>query len=528
MTEIAEQEKETQRAVKMRRSSSLVGACTLSSRILGFVRESLLASLFGVGAVGGALTMAFTIPNLFRRLFGEGAFTAVFLPVYTRTLDQQGEASARRLVSAVSGVLLGFLGLITLAVLAFCLWAPREWFSSILGSGEQANLTLDYLAISFPYVVLVCGYAMAMAVLNAHGRFFISALSPAVHNLVAIAGIGVAFWFSFQGASAGVLVAWFFLLSGLVQFAMQWPELAAQDRLVLPEPNWKHPAIFPILKEMAPLVLGLGLVQINLLVDQWIAVAYFKDGANQYLNLGNRLLQLPIGVIGIGTATVTFPAFSRWFAAGQLHTLRHELDRAIRWMSFLALPAAAGLTALALPITKLLFEHGNFTPEDSLRTAPVIAIYALAIPALCAVPIIARVFYAAGDTRTPVRLSAGLVFVNVFLSLSFVTPLGVPGIALATTIVSYANLFGLIAFLPKLGLARGETQWSAFSRMLFCAGVCALLSYLAAQWAGSFGVFFSVLAGILAGTIGYFASAAILRLEEWGLLKKSLRKEGKN
>lgn len=472
MTQTLETEPAEQASRDRSRTSHLVGACTLSSRVLGFVRETLMASLIGVNAVGGALTLAFRIPNLFRRLFGEGAFTAVFLPMYTKTLDREGPGAARNLLASVSGALLGLLALLSALVVAACFLLPREWIVPAGEAAAQWNLTLDYLAVLFPYLVLVIAYALAMAVLNAHGSFLVSAAAPALQNVVAIVGLLVAYWMEAPLPVMGLVVAWFFLMSGLVQCGVQIPALARHGVLVAPRLDAKHPAVRSIAREMAPLVLGLGLPQLNLLADQLIAFVFLGEGANQYLSLAERLLQFPLGVIGIGTATVSFPLFARLFAAGNLQTLRFELDRGMREILALALPAAAGLFALAEPMTRALFEHGAFTAVDSARTAPVIAMYALGVPALCVTPLVIRVFYAAGNTRTPVKVSAAFVALNLTLSLALVKPFGAAGIAMAFSVTAFVNLFVLLRLARKLQLPKSQGSFAGLALMTLAAAIC--------------------------------------------------------
>lgn len=517
MQELAQRDAGAEASQSRSRTSHLVGLCTLASRVLGFVRETLMASLIGVNAVGGALTLAFRIPNLFRRLFGEGAFTAVFLPMYTRTLDREGPAAARGMLAAVSGALLGSLAALSALVAAVCLFAPREWIVPDGAAAAQWNLTFDYLAVLFPYLVLVIAYALAMAVLNAHGSFLVSAAAPALQNLVAIAGILVAYWMSVPLPVAGLVVAWFFLMSGLAQFGVQVPALARAGALVVPSLAPRHPAVRSVAREMAPLVLGLGLPQLNLLADQLIAVAFLSEGSNQYLSLADRLLQFPLGVIGIGAATVSFPLFTRLFAEGNLQTLRFELDRGIREISHLALPAAAGLIALAEPIARALFERGAFTAADTENTAPVIAMYALGVPALCVTPLVVRVFYAAGNTRTPVRVSAALVALNLALSLALVGPLGAAGIALAFSATGFVNLAALLFLLGKLQLPSSSGLGRPLATMGFAAGACGLAAWGAHEAVGLYGAvpgLMALLAGLGAGLVVYFLLGRILQLPD--------------
>lgn len=504
------------------RSATVVSVTTLLSRVLGMVRDIACASLLGAGAAWDAFVVAWRIPNLFRRLLGEGALSSAFIPVFSGERERGGPAAAFAFFQSVLTLLTVALALLAVLGLGAVLLLPGTLF----GGGpaaDKAELTLTLLEILFPYVILVNVMALFMAVLNSLDHFFAPALAPAVLNVFWIGGTVVARHAAPDEETRVRIVALSILVGGVVQLAMQIPFLRSRGVPLRPRFEPRNPGVRRMLVLMFPMVLGLAPVQVNLLLDTLIAEAFVPgDGANSYLFFGNRLMQFPLALIGIAMAVVVFPLFSRQAKEGRHEELSRSLSEALRITFFLALPAAAGLLALASPLIALIYEHGRFGTADTAATANVLAMYALGVPAYCGLQILTRLYYSLEDVRTPMRVGAAMVLVNLLLNLALVGPMEEAGLALATAISALLNLAALgwiahrrlgIAGLPRVGLS--------FVRSLVLAGVmgaavfalsAALRDALPARTLGHKALW--ALPPALLGLVVHFGLARALRLPE--------------
>jgi putative peptidoglycan lipid II flippase len=475
---------EPRSASTLARNATLVAVCTGLSRVLGFAREMASAALFGALPIADALTLAFNIPNFLRRLLGEGALTAAFLPMFSRAEHEGGDAAARRLVAVVGGAQLAVLCLLAVAGTSFCLLLPPSVLARFLESdAERAPLLLRYLTILFPYIVPICLYAFGMAILNARSRFFVPAFAPVLQNVVALAAYGAAWGVAggFQDPRSlndaeldlgARIVAGGLLAGGTVMFLVQLPSLRAERMLVRPRLEVSHPAFREFVRRVLPMVLSMGVVQLSVLFSSFIALAVVPQGGVVYLNRAARLFQLPQGMVGTAVATAAFPHLSRSWQERRFDVVRSELDRALGLATLLGVPAAMGLLALALPIVTVLFGLGQFTPEDCEKTAWVLVAFAPSIPFLTAVPLIVRIYYAAGDTRTPSALAASLVFLDLGLAYTLGRRFGAPGIASGTTAVSILNLLLLLRLARRFELPRSRVLAQRIGRILLVGAAC--------------------------------------------------------
>jgi len=500
---------------RLLRAGGLVAVSTLLSRLLGLARDTGMSALFGAGPEYGAFNLAWMLPNLFRRIFGEGALSTAFVPAFVRTVEKEGKEKGRRLAGAVAGALLVVLGSLTLAGVALALGFPDAWLGRWVGGEATARLLRRLSAILFPYVLFICLYAVAAGALNSLGRFFVPALAPAALNLVwlgGVAAVAVASPATLEEAAA--ILAWVVLGGGVLQLGMQLPALRSLG--VLPRPKWDpaDPGLRSVVRTMAPMVLGVALFQVNTFVDQAMAWGFVSPGANNYVYLANRLLQFPVSLVGFAAATAAFPAFARLAANEDRRALRGAFDRTLGFVLFLALPAGAGLLALASPCVSALFEHGRFEAADRVETARAVAMYALGVPFLCAIQILARVHYALGDARTPVRISGALVFANAGLNLLLVRPLGVSGLALATTVTAALNAALLARRLDRAGLPRSRELRARAVRSIAAALACGALAFGASRAAESAGTALSLAAGVVAGIAGFLGIARALGCPE--------------
>jgi putative peptidoglycan lipid II flippase len=447
------------------KSAKTVSLCTLLSRVLGLVRDIICASVFGTSLAWDAFVVAFKIPNLFRRLFGEGALSAAFIPVFTEYLETKGKKDAWELVNVTGTLLFIILGsLVVLAEISFSV------IPTVFSLNSKWSLVLNLLIITFPYVLFICMVALAMAVLNSLKHFLIPALAPVALNICWI--MGVIFLTPICGNTLdkkifGLAIA--ILIGGVTQLAMQLPVLRKEGVVFKPSLYFSHPGLKRILALMLPIIFGLAVVQINVLMDSFIAIAFarppggaesfsiagmaipypLETGAASVLYYGDRLIQFPLGVFGIAIATAVFPFFSTYAARKEWTNFANTLNQAIRVVLFIGIPASIGLILLRRPLVELFYERNAFTAESTYRTSVVIFYYAIGVWAYCASHVIIRAFYSIQDTKTPVKVGAGMVGLNLILNLTLIWFLREGGLALATAISATIQIIILFALLHK-------------------------------------------------------------------------------
>jgi len=465
------------------RAAGVVGSNTMLSRVLGFVRDILMANVLGAGIVSDAFFVAFKIANFLRRLFAEGAFNAAFVPLFSRTLERDGRVEAR----IFAGEAFVGLALVLALVVALAEVFMVELVGVLAGGygpdDPRFPLAVALSHITFPYILLISLTALLGGMLNALGRFGAAAFAPVLLNVVLIAALVVSPWLPIGPAHA---LAWGVTLAGVLQFAFL-VRAAARERMlpVLVRPRWT-----PRLRRLTLLVLpgavGAGVAQINMLVDLWFA-SHLAPGAQSYLFYADRLNQLPLGVVGIAVGTALLPLLSRELAAGRSGEARHALNRAIQLALLLTLPATAALLLIAEPIVVGLFERGAFTAADSRATAATVQAFAVGLPAYVLVKVLAPGFFAREDTRTPVAVAACALLANIALILVLIDALGYVGIALATALANWLNVVMLAGLLARAGYFRPDRTLAVdLARALAATAAMALVllavNQLAAAW----------------------------------------------
>ncbi|MEJ0088245.1 MAG: murein biosynthesis integral membrane protein MurJ [Limisphaerales bacterium] len=432
----------------MLKASGAMAAATLFSRVLGMVREMVYARFMGDGWVASAFALAFTIPNLFRRLLGEGALTAAFIPIFREKEKTHGEIEMWRAANAViSGLIIAATAIIGLAMLGISIALAVHQFS------ESTELMLRLLRVMFPYMLLVCIAAACMGMLNARGHFFIPAMGATMLNVVMIASV---LWFApHMGAqlpeqifalAIGVLVA------GVAQAAFQMPTLwrdGFRYRWVSP---WKNETVRLVVTRMIPGTIGVAAFQINVLLTQTIA---FWVGPHivASFNYAVRLMELPQGMFGISLATFLLPTLSGLALDKNYPEFRKTLGHGISTLLFANLIAAVLLVVLAEPIVRLLFERGEFTAASTQRASLALICLAPGLVAFSTVNILARAFFALGDTKTPMKISLACLALNLLIAIVLVVPLKQGGLGIANTITSVGNA-GLLFFALRKKLGR--------------------------------------------------------------------------
>ena len=418
------------------RSIATVGGFTLISRVLGFVRDILIAFVLGAAAGADVFFVAFKLPNLFRRLFAEGAFSMAFVPMFAGRVEAEGIEAAKAFALAAFSVLfwtlLIFVGVIEVAMpLVMLGFAP-----GFIGEPAKFDLTVELTRITFPYLLFISLVSLMAGVLNSLGRFAAAAATPILLNLCLIGAIlGLANFTETPGHA----LAWGVAAAGGVQFFWLFAACGREGvwiRLGLPRLT---DDVKVLMKRMAPVAIGAGIYQINLVIDTVIA-SLLPAGSISYLFYADRVNQLPLGVLGVAVGTALLPLLSRQVRAGETDAAHHSQNRALELSLLLTLPAAAALMVIAEPVIRVLFERGQFGPPETLATAAALAVYAVGLPAYVMVKALAPGFFAREDTATPVKISVFCLFVNLGLNLLLMGPFLHVGIAAATVVSSWLNV----------------------------------------------------------------------------------------
>lgn len=454
------------------RSAGIVGLATLTSRVLGLVRDQALAYRFGAGDRMDAFFVALRIPNLLRELFAEGAMNAAFVPVFTRRLTREGREAAWRLGAQLINALAVVTGVIAAAGIVFAEPLTRLFAGDYQDVPGKFELTVQLTRMVLPFFTLVAIAAACMGMLNSLRRFFVPALSPAAYNVCLIAGaLVVVPLMPEDGVDPVAAVAAAVLAGGAGQIAAQWWALRREGFRWRPALDPGDRGLREVVALMGPATVAGAALQVNLLVNTHLATGE-GTGAVTWLTFAFRLMYLPLGVLGVSIATVTLPAVSRHAAAGDLAAVRETVSRGLRLMLAVMVPAAVGLAVLATPIVRLVFEHGEFTAADTPATARALVFYAPGIVGYAAVRLTAPVFYAFGNSLSPALVSVVTVAVNVGLNLVLVRVMGYAGLALGTSLASWLNAGVLLVLLRRrLGGIDGRRLADRLARTCLAAGV---------------------------------------------------------
>ncbi len=503
-----------------------VGLWTLMSRVMGFARDILIAARLGDGPVAEAFVVAFTLPNMFRRFFAEGAFNLAFIPIFSKKLEKDDDALgfARDAFAGLAGVLIVFTLLAQLVM---------PWLVLAMASGfaedERFDLATTFGRICFPYILFISLAALLSGVLNATGKFAAAAAAPVLLNIILVGTMLVA---SAQGWDFGLALSWAVPVAGIAQMALVWIAASRAGFRLVP----RMPRMTPELKRLAiiaaPAALAGGVLQVNLLVSR--QVASFFDGAIQYLNLADRLYQLPLGVVAIAIGVVLLPELSRRLAAGNEQAGRDGFNRATEFALVLTVPAAVALVLVAGPLVSVLYQRGAFDENAAAATALATAAYGLGLPAFVLQKVLQPLYYARHDTRRPMNYALVAMVVNAVASIGLAFWLGFIGAALGTTVAGWAMVLLLWRGSRAMGVA-AEVDARLLSRLPRIALSAALMGavLLAVEWALGDALYtaglryWALLALVASGIVSYFAAAHVtgaLRLSE---LKSAMRRRGK-
>ncbi len=517
------------------RAAGVVGAATLLSRIFGYVRDMVLASFFGAGMAADAFIAAFRIPNLLRRLFGEGSLSLAFVPVFTDALINGDREDAHRLAVSSLKLLLVCLSVVAIVGVVAAPLIIHAVAPGFATPPEKMALTVTLTRIMFPYVILIGLVALCMGILNVLGHFAAPAVAPLMLNLAMIGAVFAVSRFSDSqtvrvlGLSGGVL------LGGILQLALQLPYLVKHGIRFWNRSGLWHPRMRAVGLLMLPTIFGAAVYQINILVGTLLA-SLLAEGSVSYLYYADRLVQFPLGIFGQAAATAVLPSLSRQAASHDHAGMGETFGHAMRLVLFLTLPAMVGLIVLREPIVALLFQRGAFDPQTARLTSDALLYYALGLWAFSAVRIVVSTFYAMQDTRTPVISATLAIAANILLGMALMGPMGHCGLALATSLSSMMNLTILVVHLRrKLGVIRWRSILSSCLKTLLASGVMAAAVIMLcrrllpdASAVGGIRLLLDVGLAIGAGIAAFCAMAVLLKIPEWrkmtDLVKRSLKR----
>lgn len=465
------------------KSTGIVSFFTLLSRVLGMVRDVVVAQVFGAGGGADAFFVAFKIPNFFRRLFAEGAFSQAFVPVLSEYRTKRQLAEVQLLVSHTAGSLGGVLALLTIVCAIF---APQVTYLFAPGFSAQEDkfqLASDMLLLTFPYLMMISLTGFVGSILNSYGRFGVPAFTPVLLNVVLI--LCALFLAPFVDPPV-VALAWGVLMAGVVQFMFQLPWLKPLGLLVRPRWGWQDEGVRRILKLMLPALFGVSVAQINLLLGTVLA-SFLEDGSVSWLYYADRLMEMPLGVFGIAIATVILPSLSRKHASQSTEAFSATLDWAVRMNILIGVPAGVAQVILAEPLMVTLFQYGAFSHNDVVQSALALQAYSVGVLGFMLVKVLAPGYFARQDTATPVKIGVWSMVANMVLSLALIMPMTHTGLALATSVSALLNAGLLYLGLRKAGVYAPGKGWLRFFLRLCLAtlAMSAVLWWLGrdlAQW----------------------------------------------
>ena len=498
-------------------SLRVVSGLTFVSRVLGLIRDCVCLAVFGAGREMSAFYFAFAVPNLFRRLFGEGALSAAFIPAFAQRWQKEGPDSAWSLFRRIFGTLLFVLGALTGVLYIVLIIA-----GALLHARTRGILEIPLLYALLPYLPVICVIAFFAAALQARKRFTLPALAPVLNNLFWIAAALTAAHLTWPLSTRIFLLPAAILAAAALAVGLLARALSAQGASLRPEWRPRDPGVREVAARVAPVIVGLSIVQFNVFVDVLIARVLVSDVANAHLFPANRLFQFPLAMLGISMGVAVFPTLAHLRAQERHDEVVHTATSALEATVFLALPAAIGLVILAHPIVRLFFQHGAFTAAQTAIVAPIVVCYAIGLAPVCANQVLVRLFYATGDTRTPVRVAIVAMFVNLAANLTLVWSMREAGLALATSIsgclqcaillvlaakrlemIAFRNLLASVARTVALSAAMGALTWGVLRLCVRRFGDGSTLSAVLA-----------VVAPLGAAVLFYFALARVLGFTE--------------
>tara|TARA_B110000196_G_scaffold97788_1_gene84935 strand:- start:20 stop:1558 length:1539 start_codon:yes stop_codon:yes gene_type:complete len=503
-----------------------VGGMTTISRILGFIRDSIIARIFGVGFETDAFFVAFKIPNLFRRISAEGAFTQAFVPILAEYKTKKSKIEVSYLINKVATLLGIFLVLITLVGVFGAPWLIYLSAPGFISEPEKFNLTVNLLQITFPYIFFISLVSMAGGILNTYGKFVVPAFTPVWLN---ISFIIAALYFSDLFEEPIKALAWAVFFGGALQLFFQIPFLKQIGCLPKINLDLKDKGVWRILKLMGPAIFGVSIMQISLLINT-IFASFLASGSISWLYYADRLMEFPAGVLGVALSTILLPNLSKSFSRKKTVDYSELVNWGLRLGILLAVPAATALAILAIPLIATLFYYGAFTETDILMTQYALIAYSIGLVGLILIKILAPAFYAQQNIKTPVKIALFTLFCTQFMNLIFIGYLKHTGLALAIGLGACINAALLFYHLKKGQVFKLNAGWTMFLiKIIFAAFVMALgLFYFKGTidlWINysAFSRFVHLITLILFGATLYFITLRLCRLDITEFFKKTIQ-----
>ncbi|MCO8163972.1 murein biosynthesis integral membrane protein MurJ [Pseudomonas sp. 21LCFQ02] len=495
------------------KSLAAVSSITMLSRVLGFVRDTIIARAFGAGMATDAFFIAFKLPNLLRRIFAEGAFSQAFVPILAEYKNQQGEEATRTFIAYVSGLLTLALAVVTLLGVLFAPWIIWATAPGFADTPEKFALTSDLLRVTFPYILLISLSSLAGAILNTWNRFAVPAFVPTLLNvsMIVFALLLVPYF-----DPPIMALGWAVLVGGLLQLLYQLPHLKRIGMLVLPRLNLRDAGVWRVMKQMLPAILGVSVSQISLIINT-IFASFLVAGSVSWMYYADRLMELPSGVLGVALGTILLPILAKTYADRDRHEYSRILDWGLRLCFVLVLPCTLALGLISEPLTVALFQYGKFDDHDALMTQHALIAYSVGLLGIILIKVLAPGFYAQQNIRTPVKIAIFTLIVTQLLNLAFIGPLQHAGLALAISVGATINALLLFWQLRRQQLFQPQPGWPLFLLKLcvavaVMAGVLLGVMQLMPAWAEGGMLERFVRLGILvaAGVVAYFAMLLLL------------------
>ena len=511
------------------KSSSIVSIWTLLSRVLGFIRDVIFARLFGASLASDAFFLAFKIPNFFRRMFAEGAFSQAFVPVINEYKTKHPER-VKDLIANVFGTLAAILLLLTTLAVAAAPLLTLVFAPGFADEPEKYALAVKMLRITFPYLFFISLTAMAAGILNTYGRFAVPAFTPILLNLCLITAALV---FTRFFNPPIIAVAWGVFIAGLVQLLFQIPFLLKLGLLPMPRWGWWHAGVKKIIKLMLPILFGASIIQLNLLLDTLLA-SLLRTGSISWLYYSDRLVEFPLGIFGVAIATVILPSLSKKHVANSTKAFSETLDWALRFALLICIPATVGLVILAKPFMSTLFQYGEFDAFSVQMASYSLMAYALGLPAFVLIKVFTPAFYSRQDTATPVKIGIIAVGINLLFKALIVIPMIMQnffaphiGLALTTVIAAWVQAFLFRRYLQKANCYQPQAAWLVYLLKIVLAVIAMSIIIIIVQhyWLFDMQADFwhralQSTVYILAGMIVYFTSLYVMGINPKQFIKQ--------
>ncbi|MGP0629629.1 murein biosynthesis integral membrane protein MurJ [Nitrospina sp. 32_T5] len=510
---------------KVSRAAGTVGGMTLASRLFGFLRDVVIGWSFGASAAADAFFVAFRIPNIQRRILGEGAVSAAMIPVYGEYVNTRSKEDTRRFASNLFNIQTVVLVLVTLGIIALAPFVITIFAPGFLDEPGKFELTVSLTRWMGPFLIFIGLSAFCMGLLNTHGNFALPAVAPVILNIGMIVGalfISPYMEQPIMGLALGVL------LGAFLQLMVQLPRTFQSGLKLSAVLDWKDPGIIKVAKLLGPAIIAFGVYEVSLLIETLLA-SLLPGGSISYLYYANRLVQLPLGVFGVALGIAILPTLTEQASKQEFTELRGTLNFGIRWILFITIPATVGLAVLSFPIIQTLWERGEFIRATTEGTQYALIFYAIGLCAFCGMKILVSAFYSLQDTKTPMRIGIYTMILNVGLAVALMGPLKHGGLALATSLSSIANAAVLVYLLKKrLGRLGGRKIVASILRFSFASTLMGVAVYYLNAWlfvpTDSLIVRLTVLVGeVLFGAALYAGIASAMKIEEWHFLVKLVK-----